>query len=346
MSQPVRLTGRSLRRSSPSATNQRTGTTSNTPWVLRLVVGRVGAAVLAMAGASLLIWMLFPLAPGDPARLILAAQGVVEPTLGQVQEVRNDLGLDQSLLHQAAIWFNNFVHGDWGISWHTGKDVREELVSRLAPTLRLTVAALILSIALALPSGLIAARWRNRWPDHLQRTLAVITASLPSFLVGLLLIAWFAVGRGWGKVILDGSWADVAMPAFCLSFGLFDVWSRVWRGGLVAGVQSGYALAATAKGASQNRLLLQHAAPNAAIPLIQLVALSAGALLGGATIVETVFTWPGIGAFVVAAVLARDMPVVQAFTICATAVCVFTSMCADLLSYAVDPRLRSRRLAP
>ncbi|HRL48463.1 MAG TPA: ABC transporter permease [Propioniciclava sp.] len=312
-------------------------------WWVRLLVGRTLTAVLVVLGASLFIWALVPLMDGDPARLTLLARGVSEPTPDQVAELRDAFGLDQPLPLQYLSWLGRALTGDLGYSWQSGLPVTGELVSRLAPTIRLALTALLLALCCALPVGLIAARWEGGWPDQASRLLAIGSASTPSFLVGLLLISYVVVPLGWKSVVLNGEWNQVWLPAACLCFGMFDAWSRVWRGGLVAGLHSGNAAVLTARGAQPRRILLRHAVPNASAPLIGIVAVSAGGLLGGAAIIETVFTWPGVGAYVVSSVLARDLPVVQAYTVMATLTYVLASLAADLVTVAIDPRLRERR---
>lgn len=305
---------------------------------------RTCTAVLVALGASVFIWALVPLMDGDPARLTLIARGVVEPTPDQVAQIRSALGLNAALPVQYLNWLANAVTGDFGMSWQSGRSVTAEFAARAAPTIRLALAAILISMLAALSAGAVAARYQQRWPDHGLRLLAIVTASTPSFLVGLLLITFVVVPLGWRSVVLDGSWSQVWLPAGCLSFGMFDVWSRVWRGGLVDSMRSGYATTFIARGATPTWVLLRHAVPNAAPPMIHVIAVSMGALLGGAAIIETVFTWPGIGAYVVSSVLARDLPVVQAFTIIATVIYVGSSLIADVLTTAMDPRLRARRV--
>ncbi|MFT3877451.1 MAG: ABC transporter permease [Propioniciclava sp.] len=311
-------------------------------WWSRLIFRRTATAVAVALGASVFIWALVPLMDGDPARLTLIARGVSEPPPAQVEAMRQELGLDRPLILQYLHWLTGVVTGDFGASWQSGRPVLAEFAARLAPTVRLSVAAIVLSLAVALPAGLIAARYEGRWPDQVLRGAAILSAATPSFLVGLLLISYVVVPLGWKTVVLNGQWSQVWLPAACLCFGLFDVWSRVWRGGLVKGLHSGYAHVLHARGARPRRVLLRHAAPNAVTPLIHIVAVSTGGLLGGAAIIETVFTWPGIGAYVVSSVLARDLPVVQAFTVLATLVYVLSSLVADLATVALDPRLRAR----
>jgi peptide/nickel transport system permease protein len=309
------------------------------------VAGRLLGVPVTVAGAAVLIWALLPLAPGDPARMTLMAQGVPEPTAEQVAAARADLGLDRSLPERFGHWVVRALHGDLGTSYQSGRPVLTELGDRLPATLRLGAAALLLALAIAVPLGLIAAAYRRRWPDTAARVLALVGAALPGFVVGLILIQLVVVRGGFGSVVADGNWSQVGLPALCLAFGMFDVWSRLLRGSLVDALDSGWAASVRARGASGARLLLRHALPNALPPLVHAVAVGAGALWGGAAIVETVFTWPGAGSYVVTSVKARDLPVVQAFAVLATLAYVVVGLLADLLAAALDPRLRATTMA-
>ncbi|MBM4522104.1 ABC transporter permease subunit [Rhodococcus hoagii] len=302
---------------------------------------RLIQAVAAAWGASLLIWMLLPLAPGDPARLTLGAQGIPEPNDEQLSAMREQLGLDLSLPQQYLHWLAGVVRLDFGLSYVTGRPVTTEFAERLGPTLRLAVAALVLAVALSLVLGLVAARYRDRWPDSVARAIALISASTPGFVVGLVLIQVVVIDMGIGKVVLDGSWSMVAMPAVCLAFGLFDTWSRLLRSNLVEVMDSSVVDVARGRGATPLRALLRHALPHSMPTYLHAVAVGAGAVLGGAAIVETVFTWPGVGAYVVSSVATRDLPVVQAFAMLATIVYVAVNLAADAAAALIDPRLRS-----
>ncbi|WP_436771074.1 ABC transporter permease [Yinghuangia sp. YIM S09857] len=304
------------------------------------VTRRLLAVPITVAGAAVLIWALLPLAPGDPARMTLTAQGVPEPTPDQLAATRAELGLDRSLPGQFGHWFVRALHGDLGTSYQSGRPVLTELGERLPATLRLGCAALLFALAVAVPLALVAAAFRRRLPDAAARTLALLGAALPGFVVGLILIQLVVIEGGFGSVVLDGTWSEVWMPALCLAFGMFDVWSRLLREALVDVLDSGWAASVRARGASNRRLLVRHALPNAVPPLIHAVAVSTGALWGGAAIVETVFTWPGTGSYVVTSVKARDLPVVQAFAVLATLAYVAAGLIADALSATVDPRLR------
>lgn len=305
-------------------------------WLLR----RALQAILTLLGASVLVWALLPLAQGDTARLVLQAQGVTEPTPGQLAQARDDLGLDGSYVEQYLHWLAGLLHGDLGVSFASGRPVAHELGERIPETLRLGVAALAIGLVLALLLGLCAARFARRWPDYAAQGLALVWASTPSFVVALVLVQILVVNLGIGHAVLDGSWGEVGLPALCLAFGLADGWSRLLRSDLVAFMASGPAESLRARGMGPTRILVRHGLPNACLPSLHAVAVGIAGLLGGAAVIETVFTWPGIGSYAVTSVRTRDLPVIQAFTLVATLVYVVSSFAADAVGGWVDPRSR------
>ncbi|MEV6279737.1 ABC transporter permease [Nocardia sp. NPDC051832] len=300
---------------------------------------RVVEALLTLLGASVLIWALMPLAPGDPARMILVAQGVPEPPPEQISALEQTLHLDQPVPVQYAHWVWGVLRGDLGLSFVSGRPVSGEFADRLPATLTLAVTSLVLALALSVALGVLAARYPRRWPDHGTRWLALVFASVPGFVVAMLLIQVFVVGMGVGKAALDGTWRQVWLPAICLAVGLSDSWSRLLRANLLGFTESPTAAVLRARGASRWRILWRHGLPNSAVPSLHALAVGTAVLIGGATVVETVFTWPGLGSYVVTAVKTRDLPVIQAFTVFATASYVLTSLAADLLSAVIDRRI-------
>ncbi|MEU8896192.1 ABC transporter permease [Nocardia sp. NPDC048505] len=300
---------------------------------------RAVEALLTLLGASVLIWALLPLAPGDPARMILVAQGVPEPTPEQIGALERELHLDRPVLTQYAHWLWGVLRGDFGLSFGSGRPVSGEFAERLPATLLLAAAALLLALLLSVTLGVLAARYPRRWPDHGTRWVALVFASVPGFVVALVLIQVLVVGLGWGKAALDGTWRQVWLPAVCLAVGLSDSWSRLLRATLLEFLESPTAAVLRARGASRWRILWRHGLPNSAVPSLHAFAVGLAVLLGGATVVETVFTWPGLGSYVVEAVKTRDLPVIQAFTVFATASYVLTSLLADLLSAVIDRRI-------
>lgn len=310
---------------------------------MRLLARRTLQALVTGLGASLLIWALLPLAPGDPARRVLQARGVPDPRPVEIEAVRRELGLDLPLPAQYTRWLGRAARGDLSTSYQTGRPVLDELAARAPATALLAVTAVAVAVGLAVPAAVVAAAWHGRWPDALLRGGALLGSALPAFVVGLLALQVLVLGRGWGTALSDGRPDQVWLPALVLALGRAADWSRLLRAGLLEALGSGYAFVTAARGATRARVLLRHALPNASLPFLTAVGLGVGALLGGTPIVEAVFTWPGVGSYVVAAVSARDLPVVQGFAALAALVYVTTSWSVDLIAGLLDPRIRKAR---
>ncbi len=307
----------------------------------QLILARFGQAIMALFGVSLLVWALLLLTPGDPAERILQARGVTEITPTRVASLRQELGLNQPLPLQYISWMGGVLRGQFGISYVSRRPVQAELLRRAPATALLAGCATLWAVTLAVPLALLAARYPDRWPDHLARLVALAGATLPSFWLGLLLLDLVAVQLGWTRVISQVNLRHVLVPGFILGLGLAALLTRLLRAGLLAELGQRYALVAAARGASAWRIVLRHALPNAAVPSLQVLALGIGGLLGGAAIVETVFTWPGIGFYVVEAIGARDLPVIQGFTLLAATTFIVVNLFVDLALLALDPRQRS-----
>lgn len=308
--------------------------------IARLVAARFGQALVALFGMTLLIWALLPLTPGDPAERTLLGRGNLQPSQERIEALRRELGLDQPLYVQYGIWLGNLLQGKLGTSYQSKQPVEREIAGRAAATLLLAGGAVCVAIGLAVPMAIFAARYENRWPDHLTRVFALLGASLPSFWVGLLLLTFVAVRLRWTSVLATADLQHLALPAFTLGLSLAAVLSRLLRAGLLAEVGQRYAMVARARGAGPWYIMLRHALPNAGVPTLNAVALGIGALLGGAPIVESVFTWPGMGLYIVEAIGTRDLPVIQGFAVISAAIFILVNLCADLLAMALDPRLR------
>jgi ABC-type dipeptide/oligopeptide/nickel transport system permease component len=302
---------------------------------------RLGQGVLTLLAASLVVWALNAIAPGDPAQRVLSSRGVRSPSPAQLTAMRHELGLDRSPVEQYLTWLGHAVRGDFGTSYISGTSVRTELASRLGATLILAGSALVLVVLIAVVLGLVSAAAAGRWPDLAVRVLTVVCAATPAFVVGLIVLQLLVVKLGLGVVLSTGSIRDVFLPALCVAIGSLAVPTRVLRAAVIAATGEQYALLARARGARRLYVLVRHGLPNAAVPLIQALALSAAWMIGGTVVVETVFTWPGLGAYLVSSVQQRDLPVVQAGALLATLAYVLTSLVADLISGWADPRVRS-----
>lgn len=303
---------------------------------------RAGQAALTLVLASVAVWLLDALAPGDPAQQVLASQGVRSPSAAQLRDMAHQLGLDRPLWSRYLSWLDRAVRGDFGVSYISSLPVHTELAQRLSATAILAGTALTLVVLIAVGLGLAAAATVGRWPDITIRVLTVLCAATPAFVLGLLIVQVIVVKLGLGVVLAGGDVQDVFLPALCVALGSMAVPTRVLRASVVAAVGEKYALLARARGAGRWSVLIRHGLPNAGVPLVQALALSAAWMIGGTVVVETVFTWPGVGSYLVTSVQQRDLPVVQAGTLLATAAYVVSGLVADLITGLVDPRMRGR----
>jgi ABC-type dipeptide/oligopeptide/nickel transport system permease component len=303
---------------------------------------RAAQAMLTLFAASAVVWALDSVAPGDPAQRVLAARGVRTPSPAQLSAMRHTLGLDRPLLERYLTWLTHALGGDFGTSYTSGITVRTEIASRVGATLILAGSALVLVIVIATVLGLLSAAFVGRWPDLAVRVLTVLGAATPAFVIGLVVLQLLVVRLHLGVVLSTGSIRDVFLPALCVAVGAMGVPTRVLRAAVVAATGEQYALLARARGARRRYVLVRHGLPNATVPLVQALALSAAWMIGGTVVVETVFTWPGLGLYLVSSVQQRDLPVVQAGAMLATLAYILTSLAADLIGGWVDPRVRNR----
>lgn len=312
--------------------------------MIRTTLRRLAQAGLTALTASLLVWAMLPLAPGDPAYRILKSQAPDhEPAAIEIAALRDDMGLNRPLPLQYAVWLGRVAKGDLGTSWRTGQPVSNEIARRLPATLTLLGLALVASVLVALVLALISAAFQDRWPDKLIRTYTQIGAALPTFLFGLLALQYLVVGAGVGKVISSGTFSMAVLPALIIGVDRAAGWTQLLRASLIDAMNSGYAHVSRARGAHTRRTLLVHALPNAALPFLTAIGVSIGALLGGSPIIEELFTWPGLGSYTLAALTARDFPVIQAFVLVSAVLYVGASLLIDLAAIAIDPRLRETR---
>jgi ABC-type dipeptide/oligopeptide/nickel transport system permease component len=295
---------------------------------------RIAQAAVTLVAAAVLVWSLQLLAPGDPARRVLIAGGVSNPTPAQVADLRAELGLDEPAPLRLARWLVSAVQGDLGTSWRTGAPVAAELADRLPATLRLAAVALGLALLLAIPLALAA---QNRHTDLGARGLMFLGAAAPSFVVGTLLLEFVVLRLGIGRVLADGSWSGAVLPAVPLALAAAAVWARVLRGAMIDVGTRRHVHVARARGAGRLRVLLVHVLPGASPPLLAAIGMTVGSLLAGAAVVETVFTWPGIGPYLIDAIVARDVPVVQGTVLLGVLAYVVASLLADLAAAAIDP---------
>ncbi len=302
---------------------------------------RLLGAVPVLLGATVITFMLVHITPGDPARTVLG------PTASQadVLNLRHKLGLDRPLIWQYWHYLDGLLHGDLGQSVAFQQPVRTLVWQRLPVTLVLTIGSFVIAVALSIPFGIIAARYRGRRPDVITRFLALLGVSAPSFWVGIMLIYLFAYKiRLFPAAGLQTLWTPTAIPYFvlpCATLALAQVAlsARTLRASLLEVLGKDYMRTAEAKGLSDLRVLCVHGLRNALIPVITVMGLQVAALFGGAVVTETVFALPGIGRLSVEAIQNGDMPLVQGIVLLSAVAVVIINLSTDLLYRIVNPRV-------
>ena len=276
---------------------------------------------------------------GDPAMMILSADAPPEA----IDAFRQSWGLDAPLSHQYFGYLRNIASGNFGVSMRNGSPAMSLVIQAIPATLAITLPAFVLKLLLGIPAGIFAAFHRNTWLDRLIMSLSVAGHSLPSFVLGVLLVLIFAVMLGWLPSGGYASWEHALLPIITLSIGGAAVLARYTRSAMLEVLGQPYIRAASAKGLTWHKVVLRHALPNAAAPILTIVGLMFGALIAGAVVVESVFSWPGVGRLIVSAVANRDLAVVQAALLLVTTCMVSANLLVDALNVMIDPKLRSAR---
>jgi ABC-type dipeptide/oligopeptide/nickel transport system permease component len=303
--------------------------------VRRYVAARVAQAVLALLGVTVVAFVLVSLS-GDPAFILLT------PEAGDAQRAafRRMYGLDQPLPVQYARYLEHVVRGDFGRSFAFDRPALTVVLERIPATLELTCAAILLGVAIGIPAGVLAATRERTWVDRAVMAVVLVGQSIPTFWLGVLMIRIFAVNLHWLPVSGRGTWPQLVMPALALALWLVALLARITRSEMLESLAQDYVRTARAKGLSERGVTIRHALGNALLPIVTLIGLQIGTLLGGAVITETVFAWPGVGTLVFDAILRKDYPVVLAVVELVAAAFIVINMSLDLLYGYLDPRLR------
>lgn len=289
---------------------------------------------------SLISFSLIHLAPGDPAVVILRAGGVQQITEEALAQVRQEMGLDDPFLVQYVRWMGRVLQMDFGKSVRTGTPVAELLLTRLPATLQLSGVGMAIALLISVPLGIITAVKQHSLVDQIGRFFAFMGASMPSFWLSLLLIYWFAVLLGWLPALGYGEPKHVVLPAIALSLGIAPTYARLLRSSMIEILNQQYIIVARSKGLKERIVVLKHALRNALIPFVTVFGISLAHLVSGAVVIETIFSWPGIGKLIVDAILTRDYFIVQAFVLISATAFVLINLLVDLSYVVIDPRIR------
>ena len=306
---------------------------------LRTLGSRLAGAVVVALGVSCLVFALLHLVPGDPVDVMLGEYAGAADRLA----LRTRLGLDLPLAKQWLRFLVGVVHGDLGSSLVSGRPVAAMLGEHIGYTIILALAALLLAVVVGVPLGIVAALGAGRWWDGITSVLAVLGMSAPSFVLGPLLIIVFAVQLGWFPVGGASEPAGLVLPAVTLASGLAAVLTRMTRAAMLEALVLPHVQAARARGLGELTVVLGHVCRNAALPVVTVIGLQLGALLGGAVVTETVFNWPGLGQLLVESIARRDYPVVQGAVLLTALTYIVVNGAVDLLYSRLDPRIQSTR---
>ena len=308
------------------------------------VVRRLATLPLLLLGISAVSFALLSVAPGDPAETVLRQRNPGQmPSSAAVAAMRAELGLDDPLPVQYVRWMSRALGGDMGRSYLTEQPVAAQLVRRTVPTALLTAAALGLALLLAVPMGILSARRRGGALDAAVRLAALVGAAVSSYALAFGLIILFAVKLSWLPAIGYGSVAQMVLPAVALSLAPMAQLTRLIRASVLDVLGQDYIRTARAKGLSEQTVVVRHALRNALLPAIGATGVILAHLLGGAVIIETIFTWPGLGQLIVGAALTRDYPVVQGFVTYLAVIVLLANLATDIALRIADPRLRFER---
>jgi ABC-type dipeptide/oligopeptide/nickel transport system permease component len=330
------------------------------------ITRRLFLSLFALFGVVLTVFFLSHIVPGDPARLVAGPQA--QPA--QVATVRHEYGLDKPLPEQFLIYLNNLAHGNLGKSLQSRRPVMADMIDYFPATLELTIVSMLMAIIGGLLLGIISAIQKNHLADHIARILSISGVSMPVFWLGIVLVLVFYRQLGWlpfsgrldptldppqritGMYILDSlltwnwdtlvsSLSYLILPSVTLGLGSLGVVSRMTRASLLEVLQEDYIRTARAKGLVEKLVLFRHALANALIPIITIIGLQFGGLLGGAFLVEVIFSWPGIGTYAMKAILFLDYNGIIGVTLLTAIAFMLTNLTVDLLYFVIDPRMRT-----
>jgi peptide/nickel transport system permease protein len=297
---------------------------------------RLWQSAVTLAGVSVLVFVILRVIPGDPAKMLLP-EGAPQSA---VEELNRHLGLREPLYVQYAIFLRSVVAGDFGQSFQYRSPALRVVVERLPATIQLTVAAMLLTVAFGVSIGIVAAVRQGSGYDYAGTVLAVFGQSLPNFWLGIMLILLFGVTLRWLPTSGFQGWRYLVLPSITLAAFPTALVARLTRSSMLEILNKEYIRTGRAKGLAERVVVLRHALKNATIPVLTVIGLQIGTLLGGAVITESVFAWPGMGKLVVDAIFFRDFPVVQTILILSATTFVVINLVVDILYTVFDPRIR------
>ena len=306
----------------------------------RNLLKRLAQIVIVLFGISFLTFCLTHMAPGDPVLAMYAASGTI-PSEEILDETREALGLNEPFLTQYVNWLTGCLHGDFGTSYSYSRPVAELLLARLWPTLKLALLSLALMLVVAVPLGILSATHRGGIADYLVRSLTFLGVSLPNFWVGLLLLYIFAVQLKLLPVVSAGQgFSKMILPAVTLAFAMAAKYTRQVRTAFLEELNQDYVTGARCRGIKESVILWRHVLPNSVLPLITMLGLSLGSLLGGTAVVEVIFSYPGLGSLAVDAITSMDYSLIQGYVLWIALIYMVINLLVDISYGLMDPRIQ------
>lgn len=304
----------------------------------KYVLKRILLLIPVLLGVSLLVFAIMSLTPGDPAQLILGENAPKEAVL----KLREEMGLNDPFFMQYFRFVKNAIMGDFGRSYTTGREVFGEIFARFPNTLILAIIGIIISVCIGIPIGIISATRQYSFLDSFSMVIALLGVSMPVFWLGLMLILTFSVKLGWLPSGGFDGLKSIILPAVTLGVGSAAIITRMTRSSMLEVIRQDYIRTARAKGVAEKVVINKHALKNALIPIITVVGLQFGHLLGGAVLTESVYSWPGVGRLMVDAIRQKDTPTVLAAVVFLAAAFSVVNLLVDILYAYVDPRIKSQ----
>jgi len=299
---------------------------------------RILTLPFVLLGVSILTFVFIRFVPVEPAEVILRLARVA-PTAEAVQALREELGTDKPFLIQYLLWIKGVLHLDFGTSFVSKLPVAHELFAKLPATIELAVAAFVLILGISMPLGIISALYKHSIIDKVIRLFTVMSVSIPTFWLGFLLLYLFSLKLGIFPTNGKGTLAHLVLPSFALALPTIGLFVQFIRSAIIEELQQHYVQYAQLRGLKNSVILVRHVLRNAVIPLSTLLGMTLGNLLGGAVIVEQVFSWPGLGRYLIESIINRDYPVVQCYVLIIAVIYVLANLCTDVLQRLLDPHL-------
>ena len=288
---------------------------------------------------SFISFALMNLSSGDPAEIMLSSQGsVVTPQL--LESVREDMGLNQPFITQYLNWLKNIIHGDFGTSYASGRSVIVEMNEHLPYTIKLAGSAMIITLILSIPLGILSAVKKDKFIDKFIRLFTFVGNSIPGFLLALILLLVFSLKLKLLPILSESGAKSIILPSVTLAFAMTSKYIRQIRTAVIEELDKGYVKGARSRGIKESVILYKDVLKNIMITVITLTGLSIGSLMGGTAVVESIFVWPGVGSLALSAIANRDYPIIQAYVLWMAVMFIIINLITDLLYKIIDPRVR------